>query len=111
LVDIPIMSPSTLNAGKPARTGSERRRSPRNPHSMEARVSSPTSKTPTDGIDASCINLSRHGVAFEVDKPLPVDAYYLITIGLGAQRMIGEVRSVSCRKTKSGRFEVGAEFI
>jgi hypothetical protein len=96
---------------KHLRNGAERRRSKREPYVMEAWVSSPTSKSADDGIQAACVNLSKHGVAFELEKPLAVAAYFLMTIGLGPQRMIGEVRTISCRQNGAGRYEIGAEFV
>jgi hypothetical protein len=56
------------------------------------------------------MNLSRHGVAFQLDWPVKLGAFYTIEIGLGPQQLLAEVRTVSCRKTDAGPFEVGAEF-
>jgi hypothetical protein len=92
------------------RTGSDRRRSERRPYIIEAWISSPTAKSAEDRLVATSVNISRHGVAFEIESELPIHAYHVIEIGYGDQRLVSEIRTVSCRKAPSGNFEVGAEF-
>jgi PilZ domain len=88
----------------------ERRRSPRTPHVAEAWISSPTATNPDERIEVTSMNLSRHGVGFELAKPIPEHTFYAIEIGMGDQRLISEIRIVSCRKSDHGTWEVGAEF-
>ena len=90
-------------------TGADRRRSTRKPHVAEAWVASPTATDPDDKLEVTALNLSRHGVAFELPKPLPEGAFYIMEIGVGDQRLSSEVRIISCRKVE-GVYEVGAEF-
>ena len=93
-----------------AASGVNRRRSIRVPHIIEARIWSPTAKDPRDRMEAVSLNLSRNGVAFSVPKPLPTGAYYVIQIGFGDQKLLSEVRILSCRQVEGGQYEVGAEF-
>ncbi len=60
--------------------------------------------------EVTSVNLSRHGVAFSSPNPLVVSATYIVEIGIGEQRMMSEVRIVSCREDSNGLFEIGAEF-
>jgi hypothetical protein len=87
-----------------------RRRSDRKPHVAEAWIASPTATTPDDRAEVSSLNISRHGVAFESNRPMPVDTFFVIEIGVGDQRLCSEVRIISCRKNDAGAYEVGAEF-
>jgi len=89
---------------------SDRRRSIRVPHVVEAWISSPTDFDKTQQMEVCSVNLSRHGVAFDIKQNVATGSFWVIEIGFGDQRMISEVRIVSCRKTESGLFEVGAEF-
>ena len=90
-------------------TGADRRRSTRRPHVAEAWVASPTATRPDDKLEVTALNLSRHGVAFELPEPLPEGSFYVVEIGVGDQRLSSEVRIISCRKV-DGVYEVGAEF-
>jgi hypothetical protein len=88
----------------------ERRRSQRRDHIIEAYVSSPTA-TPLDPhIEATSVNLSRHGVGFETLTPLPINSYFNLQIGYDDQTIVTEVRVVSCSKTDHGNYYIGAEF-
>lgn len=89
--------------------GANRRRSARTPHIAEAWVSSPTATTPEDKVEVTSLNLSRHGVAFEMTQPLALGSFYVIEVGVGEQRLCSEVRIVSCRET-GGFYDIGAEF-
>lgn len=88
----------------------ERRRSERKDHIAEAFVASPTAGPNEKPTEAVSVNLSRHGVGFETLKPLAVNAYYTLQLGHGENRLVGEVRIVSCNKTDHGNYYVGAEF-
>ena len=90
--------------------GGDRRRSERVPHVCESWISSPTATDPEDKQEVTALNVSRHGVAFELATALPLGAFYVIEIGVGEQRLRSEVRLVSCTKNEAGMFEVGAEF-
>ena len=90
--------------------GFDRRRSLRKPHVAEAWICSPTATRPEEKVEVTAINLSRHGVAFEIPKNLPTDTFYVMEVGVGDQRLVSEVRIISCRKAENGNYEVGAEF-
>jgi hypothetical protein len=92
------------------RSEKERRRSERKPHVVETWISSPTATEPSDREEVTGVNLSRHGVAFESERPFPVNTYHIIDIAMGEQRMYSEIHIVSCRPTANGRSEIGAEF-
>jgi hypothetical protein len=94
----------------PVDSGKNRRRSERRPYIIEAWISSPTAKTEDDRCVATALNISRHGVAFQTEKELPIHAYHVIEIGYGEQQMVSEIRTVSCRKVGKNLFEIGAEF-
>jgi hypothetical protein len=95
--------------GRGDETGADRRRSTRKPHVAEAWVASPTATRPDDKLEVTALNLSRHGVAFELPRPLPEGSFYVMEIGVGDQRLTSEVRIISCRKV-DGVYAVGAEF-
>ena len=88
-----------------------RRRSERNPYVIEAFVYSPTATEEDEKLESTSLNLSRHGVGFCIEHPLPVGAFYVIEIGLGPQKLVSEMRTVSCRRRADGMYEVGGEFI
>src|SRR3954463_13027370 len=99
-----------LRAPWGAKGESDRRRSARVPHVCESWISSPTATDPEDKQEVTAVNISRHGVGFELAKAMPVGAFYVIEIGVGEQRLRSEVRLVSCKRNEAGMFEVGAEF-
>src|SRR3954447_20219192 len=73
----------------------ERRRSARRAHIVEASITSPTGGP---AIEVTGVDLSKHGVGLSVGKAVAAGTFHLLTLGLGAQRIVGEVRVVSCRK-------------
>jgi hypothetical protein len=93
-----------------AKPETERRRSQRKPHVVQAWIASPTAVDPADRQEVLAVNVSRHGVAFERRDPLPTGTFHVLDIVMGTQRMRSEVRIQSCRKIDQGRFEIGAEF-
>jgi hypothetical protein len=99
---------------KPARprtdTDSDRRRSARRPHVAEAWVVSPTATRAEERLEVRSLNLSRHGVMFELDAPLAESSFYMFEVGVGDQKLCSEIRIISCLKNKTGDYEVGAEF-
>jgi PilZ domain len=101
---------STATERKTAKRDSERRRTPRVPHVVEAWLWSPTAKDQKGRMEAVAINLSRNGVGFCVKRPLPTGAFFVIQIGLGNQQLLSEVRILTCRPLPEGQHEVGAEF-
>lgn len=85
----------------------DRRRSERRPHAVEAFLSSPTGG---DRIEVSSIDLSRHGVGLRLPIPIASGTFKALELGLGSQRMVTEVRILSCRQDKDGSFRVHAAF-
>ena len=77
---------------------------------VEAFIISPTATNPYERREVNSINLSRHGVAFDFTDPLPKEAYYLIEIGLGDQRLVSEIKIVACRPIEESMYQIGAEF-
>ena len=95
-----------------SRKGSEgeRRRSARRPHVVQGWVVSPTATREDERREVQGLNLSRHGVGFELSTPMPVGTFFAMEIGVGDQRLRSEVRIISCRQGASGAYEIGAEF-
>jgi hypothetical protein len=87
----------------------ERRRSSRTPHVYEAWLSSPTATDPSDRVEVSTLNISRHGVCFEIAVPIPTGAFYVLRVGVGPQRINTEIRILTCRHGDES-FQIGAEF-
>ncbi len=94
----------------PADSNENRRRSERRPYVIEAFLSSPTAVEPVQRIEATAVNLSRHGIAFDIEQPLPTGCFYTIEVGMGDQRLVAEVRIVSCRQTDENIYAIGASF-
>jgi hypothetical protein len=88
----------------------DRRRSIRAPHVAEAWIASPTSTSPEDRLDAMTLNLSRHGIGFELACPLSEGTFWVMELTIGAQQITSEVRICTCRKSETGLYEIGAEF-
>jgi hypothetical protein len=90
--------------------GSDRRRSGRVVHVVDAWISSPTDFSRTHAFEARSLNLSRHGVGFETNRELPTGSFWIIEIAMGEQQMTSEMRIISCHKGEGSKWEVGAEF-
>lgn len=88
----------------------DRRRSARTCHLVQAWVVSPTATRDDERREVQALNLSRHGVGFEVSAAMPVNSFFMMEIGVGEQRLCSEVRIISCTKNGAGTYEVGAEF-
>ena len=89
---------------------SNRRRSDRVRHVVDAWVTSPTDFNHTEAIEAKSLNVSRHGVAFETTRELPTGSFWIIEIAMGEQQMTSEIRIISSHPIEGGKFEIGAEF-
>ncbi len=87
-----------------------RRRSAREPYVIQAWVSSPTASPDEAPLEALAVNLSRHGIRFDMKAPLPVGCFYMIEVGLGDHRIHTEIRIVSCRQVDTNRHSIGATF-
>ena len=108
-VDTTSMIPRMLVPQNKKRDPNDRRRSERKPYVMEAWVASPTAASPEDRDEVTSVNISRHGVAFQSKSPLAEGAFYALEVGMGEQRIISEVRVISCRPA-DGSYDIGAEF-
>lgn len=98
----------TLQTLKPVSSAApERRRSPRKPHVVEAFLGSPTGGKP---LKVTSVDLSKHGVGLSVERPIAAGTFHVLNLGLGDQRIAGEVRVLSCRKEADGSYRVHAEF-
>jgi hypothetical protein len=89
---------------------SDRRRSGRVVHVVDAWISSPTDFKHANAIEARSLNVSRHGVGFTTDRELPTGSFWIIEIAMGEQQMASEMRIISCHKLDAGKWEIGAEF-
>jgi hypothetical protein len=90
-----------------ASTESERRRSQRKPHVVEAYLASPTGGKK---LGVSCVDVSKHGVRLKVAQPIATGTYHVLELGFDAQKRGGEVRILSCRREADGAYHVHAEF-
>ncbi len=92
--------------------GDERRRGDRKPCVCDAWVFSPTATSEDDKIEVLGLNLSRHGVAFDVAAPLAVGSFMKIELDIGEQRIVNEIRIIRCEKSAANpvRHHVGGEF-
>ena len=101
----------------------ERRRSPRERVERHARVACPTARPrpkhlpkdvtfcPYDSRDVTTRDLSRHGVGFETDAPMPIGTYQRIELeGDVLRHACVEVKVLRCEKRDDGAFEVAAVF-
>ncbi len=104
-----LTPPGKRAADAEKRLRDERRRSDRKPYVAEAWLASPTATDPADRIEVSALNVSRHGIAFELPVAIPTGVFYVLQIGMGPQRLVTEVRIISCRAGDAS-FHVGAEF-
>ncbi|HEX4124875.1 MAG TPA: PilZ domain-containing protein [Tepidisphaeraceae bacterium] len=100
---MPTVSPTTESP----RTN--RRRSERRAYVVEAWLASPTATNPKDRHEVVGVNISRHGVAFELPVAVATGAYFIFEVAYGAQQLKSEVRILSCKK-HDGRYRIGAEF-
>jgi len=87
-----------------------RRRSAREPYVIQAWVSSPTASPGEAPLEALAVNLSRHGIRFDMKAPLPVGCFYMIEVGLGEHRIHTEIRVVSSHQVDTHRHSIGATF-
>jgi hypothetical protein len=87
----------------------ERRRSARRPFVCDAWLKTHNSDE-ADEAEIASLNLSRHGVAFEIDRPLDPGTFYFIEIAMGETTLVNEVRIASCVAAGDGMYHVGAEF-
>ena len=106
----PSFPPRPHGEEAPGYEGTNRRRAQRQPQVAEAWVYAPTATDVAERLRVSTVNLSRCGVAFELEGPLPTGAYYRIDIQLGEQHIRSEIHVVSCEAGEDGRWRVGAEF-
>lgn len=91
--------------------GDDRRRCERRPYVCDAFIFSPTATSDDEKIEVSSMNLSRHGVAFEVNTELTVGSFWRIELDMGEQSMVSEIRIIRCDLLEDGHhYAVGAEF-
>lgn len=99
---------SSPPAGPAPAAHANRRRSERRPYIVEAWLVSKAD--PESRTEVKTVNLSRHGIAFDLDRKVTPGSFHLMEIGFGHQRLIAEVRIITCRGISEGIFEIGAEF-
>jgi hypothetical protein len=91
----------------PSKVAEERRRSDRRAHVVEAFLSSPTGGS---RLEVSSIDLSKHGIGLCLKKPIAAGTFQVLELGIGPQKMVTEVRILSCRPQAEGGFHVHAMF-
>jgi len=91
----------------PSGKSEERRRSQRRPHIVEAFLSSPTGGNRLEG---TAIDLSKHGIALDVNRPIATGTFQRLEMGAGPQKTVREVRILSCRQESNGTFRIHATF-
>src|SRR5690242_13464103 len=79
------------------------RRSSRRPHLLDAPITSPTGGPATE---VSGVDLSKPGVGLTVGRTIPPGTFHTLTLGLGAQRIVGEIRVISCRKQGDSLYRI-----
>jgi len=99
-----------LAAPSKAKSGPDRRRSGRTPDASVAFIHSPTSSCAAERIAIAGLNVSKHGLAFSVDQPLAVGAYFMLDLPSGQTTREREILILHCQPLDGGRFGVGAEF-
>lgn len=104
-----LIRPGETPAEADKRRKDERRRSNRKPYVAEAWLSSPTATDPADRVEVTSLNVSKHGIAFDLPVAIPTGVFYVLRLGMGPQKLVTEVRVVSCRPGDES-FHVGAEF-
>lgn len=89
---------------------SERRRSNRKPMAVQAYIASPTATRKADRIEVTSVNISKHGVAFELKQALSDQTYWRLDVNMDVQKISCEICIVSCRANGDGTYHIGAEF-
>ncbi|MBV8780717.1 MAG: PilZ domain-containing protein [Phycisphaerae bacterium] len=87
----------------------DRRRSKRTPNVGKAFIASPTATNPEDRLEATAVDISRHGVRFALPSAIPESAFYVIELTMGTQKIKAEIQVISCLRN-GDHYEVGAEF-
>ena len=99
-----------LSAPSKAKSGSDRRRSQRTTGGLAASIHSPTDTAAAARIPVAGLNVSKHGLAFSVDKPVAVGAYFMLDLPSDKAKPEREILILHCKPIDGGRFGVGAEF-
>jgi len=99
-----------LAAPSKSKSGPDRRRSGRTADASAAFIHSPTSPAQAGRIPVAGLNVSKHGLAFSVDRPLAVGAYFTLDLPVGQSTREREILILHCQPLDGGRFGVGAEF-
>lgn len=105
------LSASTSVASQPAREngGRERRRHPREPHSVPATLY-PASGNTDLSEDVMVSDLSISGVGVICKRRFERDTCWRIILGNGPLYLNAKLRIVCCRDRADGRYDVGCEF-
>lgn len=101
----PTMSRELFGYGK---IGADRRRSERHGHIIEAWIGKPDGSSERD--EVATLDLSKHGVAFQLTHELKVGTYQVLEISMGTQKLASHIVVKRCEPVGDGFWEVGAEF-
>jgi hypothetical protein len=89
--------------------GRERRRHPREPHSVPATLHPASGNTDLTE-DVMVSDLSIGGVGLICGRRFEKDSFWRITLGNGPLYLNAKLRVVCCRDRADGRYDVGCEF-
>jgi hypothetical protein len=89
-------------------TGGERRRSERHGYIIEAWLGSAISGQERE--EVATLNLSKHGVAFQLTRPVEVGTFHVLEISMGVQKLVSRVVIRRCHPVDNQFWDVGAEF-
>ena len=99
-----MFSPA-VESSAPAQT--DRRRTPRRPQAAQAWLASPTGGQRSEVL---CVDLSRHGVGLNLSRPIAEGTFHILELNLGPQRIVSEIRIVSCQQADDNSFRASAVF-
>jgi len=89
-------------------TGTERRRSERHGYIIEAWLGSASAGQERE--EVATLNLSKHGVAFQLMRPVEVGTFHVLEISMGVQKLVSRVVIRRCQPVDNQFWDVGAEF-
>lgn len=70
----------------------------------------PGEDEPSDQLEVSSMNISRHGLSLDVVRDVPVGTVCNIEIGLHGRKVQSHVRITSCEAVADGLYRAGGEF-
>jgi hypothetical protein len=106
---IMLQDPIIGESGSPASSGSDRRRSQREPVITVGTLRT-ASDTQEGGRQVLVNDVSLHGVGMRTTFELVPDEYFTIEIGVGPLHLSSRMKVVRVRLLKDGTYDIGGEF-